>query len=65
MEDKDRANSASRPPFWFLSVPHMIPVNLVQVKKQEELGGGVGEGTQVSCRLLALSTQSSPTPGPT
>ena len=40
MEDKDRANSASRPPFWFLSVPHMIPVNLVQVKKQEELGGG-------------------------
>lgn len=41
----------------------MIPVNLAQVKKQEELGGGVGEGAQVSYRLLALSTQSSPTPG--
>ena len=42
MEDKDRSNSASRPPFWFSSVPHMIPVNLAQVKKQEELGGCLG-----------------------
>lgn len=41
MGDMDRANSAARPPFWFSRVPHMIPVNLAQVKKQEELGGGV------------------------
>lgn len=31
----------------------MIPVNLAQVKKQEELSGGVGEGTRpaVACLL--------------
>lgn len=51
----DRANSAARPPRWFSRVPHMIPVNLAQVKKQEELSGVLGRAPRpaVAC-LLSL-----------
>lgn len=62
MGDMDRADLAARPPCWFSRVPHMIPVNLAQVKNQEELRGLLGRAARPAVTCL-LSTRSSPTPG--